>query len=87
MHLLDQFSAMDVEESKFTEYPEDAGGGVDRVEKLVLKKNVVGESKAFVLDEIPLLCLRNDLAQAIQAAGFKGLRFIPLVTYQNVKPR
>lgn len=86
MHLLDQFPAMDLEKSNYTEWAEEAGGGVDRVEKLVLNGGAIGSSSAFVLDEIPLLCVRNDLAEALRNAGFNGLKFNPLNTYQNIRP-
>lgn len=86
MHLLDQFPAMDLKKSNYTEWTVEDGGGINRVEKLVLNREAIGSSSAFVLDEIPLLCVRNDLAKALRNAGFKGLKFNPLNTYQNVRP-
>jgi len=86
MHLLDQFPAMDLEKSNYTEWTEEDGGGINRVEKLVLNGEAIGNSTAFVLDEIPQLCVRNDLAKAMRNADFKGLKFNPLNTYQNVRP-
>jgi hypothetical protein len=86
MHLLDQFPAMDFEKSTYTEWAEESGGGIDRVQKLILNGSAVGSSSVFILDEIPLLCVRNDLTEAMRNAGFKGLKFNPLNFYQNVSP-
>jgi hypothetical protein len=87
MHLLDQFPAMDLEKSDYTEWDQEAGGGIDRIAKLVLKVAAIGDSPAFILHGIPLLCVRNDLVQGMKNAGFKGLKFNSLDTYQNVRPR
>ena len=87
MHLFDQISALDTNRSEFTEYSEEAGGGINRIKKLVLDKASVGVSKAFVISEISLFCVSNELAEKIKMREFRGIRFMPLGTYQNISPR
>jgi hypothetical protein len=76
-----------MDRSTYTEYGVDAGGGINRIERLVLLPEKTRNSAAFVMDELGLACFRNDLCQNITDAGFKGLRFIPVEEYQNVSPR
>ncbi|MDQ8021464.1 MAG: hypothetical protein REI94_06465 [Moraxellaceae bacterium] len=85
VHFLDRCAAMDLGRSVFAEYLPHEGGGINRVEKLVLDGSRIFGSPAFVLDELALVCFRNDICQSILDAGFEGLRFIPLAEYQNVR--
>lgn len=86
-HFLDQLATIDMERSVYTEYGPEAGGGFMNIEKLVLRPEETHNSVAFVMDELGLSCFRNDLCQQITDAGFKGLRFIPIEEYQNVRPQ
>lgn len=86
-HFLDQLATIDMERSVYTEHGSEAGGGIRNIEKLVLRPEKTHNSAAFVMDELGLSCFRNDLCQQITDAGFKGLRFIPIEEYQNVRPQ
>jgi hypothetical protein len=86
-HFFDRFATIDVEHSVYTEHGPEAGGGIRNIEKLVLHPEKTLNSAAFVMDELALVCFRNDLCQEITEAGFKGLMFIPVEEYQNVRPR
>lgn len=85
-HFLDQLATIDMEQSVYTEHGAEAGGGIRNIEKLVLHPEKIHNSAAFVMDELGLSCFRNDLCQEIADAGFRGLKFIPVDEYQNVRP-
>ncbi|NOS98070.1 MAG: hypothetical protein HOP25_06315 [Methylotenera sp.] len=85
MHLFDRYEAIDLSKSVYHEYPPEAGGGINTVEKIVLDETKINQSSAFILQELALTCFRNDICEDISANGFKGLRFIPINEYQNVR--
>jgi hypothetical protein len=82
IHLLDRFSALDPENSIYSEYSAEAGGGIKSVQKLAIDRQKVSASPMFMLDELAVLCVRNDLKQELREAQFSGLCFRSTETFK-----
>jgi hypothetical protein len=82
MHILDAFHAMDCQSSIYEEYSSQAGGGICKVTKLAIDKEVVGMSSAFVLNELGVIFFSDQLCSEINDAGFNGIKFIGESQYQ-----
>jgi hypothetical protein len=82
MHILDAFDAMDCQNSIYEEYSPQAGGGICKVTKLAIDKEVVGISNAFVLNELGTVFFSDRLCSEINDAGFNGLKFTGESQYQ-----
>ncbi len=78
MHLFDRFDAVDMTKSELTMWEPTLRSGIKSVTSLVLDKEVLGDSRAFFLNELAVVCFRDDLCSEITRAGFKGLVFRPL---------
>lgn len=76
---LDVFPCLDRENSKFSEYDESEGGGIMRIDHLVLQDDLTSGSKYFVMEERLLLIAEKELFQKMIREGFVGFDFKDLL--------
>lgn len=87
VHMLDRRDAMDMERSVYTQKISDKTGEpmIWSVEQFVMDEAKAANVPAFRLKDPVRKIYREDIAKSILAAGFKGIRFVPIEMFDIAK--
>lgn len=85
--LLEHIEPLDLEKSIYNLFTNESTGKtfVVDLDKIVLSPEKTANSPAFKMSPLGFYLYREDICKAILAAGFKGMRFIPIERYRQNK--
>lgn len=80
VHMLDRRDALDMERSVYTQWVAEKTGElvIKDVQECVIDSFKADNQPAFWLNHPARKIYREDIAQSILAAGFKGIKFVPI---------
>ncbi len=77
LRVIPYISCIDRENSEFTEFTEDMGGGIDELNKLVINESVIPPNTPLLrMYELPIILVQDRLKMAIENRDISCVHFI-----------